>query len=179
MMNWILLVMAAIVSVVVALILGGLATSRTRSAAREVRLRAPLDNVWLLVRMVSETPAWCPDLPSMTVLEETRPRLLKTQLLDDTGTPVGHWLVAMSERDGGTQLTVAEMVDVPNPIVRFFRSFGDDARRVDGFLRALGQQLGEPDVVVGPVTLHPSAEHIAARRTAARQADHPTTSADE
>jgi hypothetical protein len=156
-MNWILLVMAAIASVVLALILGGLASTRTRSAAREVRLRAAITDVWALVRTINDTPAWCPDLPPMTVLEETRPRLLKTAVLDDTGAPVGTWLVAMSERDEGTQLSIAESVDVANPVQRFLRSFGNEAQRLDEFLRALGAQLGEPDVDVGPVSRHPSA----------------------
>jgi hypothetical protein len=152
MMNWILLVMAAIASVVVALILGGLATARTHRAARDVHFRAHVDAVWQLVRTIDETPAWCPDLPAMLVLEERAPQALTTQLLDDTGTPIGTWTLALHERDGGTQLSVAEEVDVRNPIQRFLRSFGAHSQRIDGFVGALGRQLGEPVDVANTAT---------------------------
>lgn len=144
MMNWILLVMAAIVAVVLALILGGLASSRTHRASRDVTLRAPIDAVWRLARLVDETPAWCPQLPAMTVTEERAPHGLSTQLLDDTGEPMGTWSLSLREHDGGTRLSIEELLDVRNPVQRFFRSFGEDTRQIDGFVRALRGQLGEP-----------------------------------
>ncbi|AMW06056.1 hypothetical protein [Gemmatimonas phototrophica] len=144
MMNWILLVMAAIASVVVALILGGLATARTHRATRDLYFRAPIDAVWTLVRTIDETPAWCASLPAMTVLQEHAPHALTTQLLDDTGTPMGTWTLTLLAQKGGTQLSAAEEVDVRNPIQRFLRSFGAHSQRLDGFVEALGRQLGEP-----------------------------------
>jgi hypothetical protein len=144
--------MAAIASVVVALILGGLATARTHRATRDVYFRARIETVWTLVRTIDETPAWCPDLPAMTVLQERAPQGLTTQLLDDTGTPMGTWTLALHEQEGGTQLSVAEEVDVRNPILRFLRSFGAHSHRLDGFVEALGRQLGEPVNVANTAT---------------------------
>jgi hypothetical protein len=166
MMNWILLVMAAIVAVVGALVLGGLVSPRTRLVSREVRLRAPLDTVWRLLCTVEETPAWCPELPNMTVVQEEPRQLRRLQLLDDAGEPVGEWTLVSSARDGGTQLSVAEVVVLRNPIQRFLRSFGSGTARVDGFLRALATQVGEPDVMIGVITMHPSAERARAQREA-------------
>lgn len=166
MMNWILLVMAAIVAVLGALILGGLVSPRTRMAAREVRLRASLDRVWALVEQVEQTPAWCPDLPPMTVLETVAPQLMRLRVLNDDGAALGEWTLVTSARDGGTQLSVAEVIALPNPIQRFVRSFGNDTRRVDGFLRALAAQVGEGEVTPGPITMHPSGEEAVAQRLA-------------
>lgn len=166
MMNWILLVMAAIVAVVGAVVLGGLVSPRTRLAAREVRLRAQPDAVWQLVKSVEQTPAWCPDVPNMTVLEESAPQLLRLQLRDDNGEPTGEWTFVCSARNGGTQLSLAEVIGLRNPIQRFLRSFGSGTARVDSFLQALSTQVGEPDIVVGPITMHPSGEQARAQRNA-------------
>lgn len=160
MMNWILVIMGAIVAIVLALIVGGLAAARTRLVAREIQLRAPLDAVWPLVKAAEQTPSWCPELPNMTMTSETPPRLVQLQLLDDSGDPFGEWTVTLSTRAGGTQLSIAETSEVRNPITRFigsFSSFGFDTQRVDGFLLALAGQLGEADIVVGPGTSHPHA----------------------
>ncbi|MFN9205350.1 MAG: hypothetical protein ACK6DP_20100 [Gemmatimonas sp.] len=166
MMNWILLVMAAVVAVVGALVLGGLVSPRARLASREVRLRASLDAVWPLLCMVEQTPAWCPDLPNMTLLEEAPPQLRRLRLLDDAGDAIGEWTLVSSVRDGGTQLSVAEVVVLRNPVQRFVRSFGSGTARVDGFLRALATQVGEPDVAIGGITMHPSGEQARAQREA-------------
>jgi hypothetical protein len=168
MMNWILLVMAAVVAVIGALVLGGLVSPRTRLVSREVRLRAPLETVWPLLCTVEQTPPWCPALPNMTLLEETPPQLRRLRLLDDIGTPTGEWTLVSSARDGGTQLSLAEVVGLRNPIVRFLRSFGSGTARVDDFLRALATQVGEPDAVIGGITIHPSGEQARAEREGER-----------
>ena len=154
MMNWILVIMAGVVAVVLALIVGGLASQRTRLVAREVRLRASLETVWPLLTQVEQTPAWCAQLPNMQLLSESAPRLRRLQLLNDDGVAFGEWTIAASPRDGGTQLSVAETCELHNVIARFFNSFSIDSSRVDGFLRALAAQVGETDVTIGGVSMH-------------------------
>lgn len=154
MMNWILVIMAGVVAVVLALIVGGLASQRTRLVSREVRLHAPLETVWPLLTQVEQTPAWCPQLPNMQLLSESAPRLRRLQLLNDDGAVFGEWTIAASPRDGGTQLSVTETCELHNVIARFFNSFSMDTSRVDGFLRALAAQVGETDVTIGGVSMH-------------------------
>ncbi|MFY7922949.1 MAG: hypothetical protein ACOVSI_11085 [Gemmatimonas sp.] len=154
MMNWILVIMAGVVAVVLALVVGGLASQRTRLVAREVRLRAPLETVWPLLTQVEQTPAWCAHLPNMQLLMESAPRLRRLQLLDDDGVAFGEWIMAAAAHDGGTQLSVTETCELHNVIARFFNAFSIDSSRVDDFLRALALQVGETDVTIGSVSVH-------------------------
>ena len=61
------MIMALLVSLVAAIIVGGLATPRAHVASRFIVLNAPRDTVWHLVRNVANYPEWRDDIQSVHV----------------------------------------------------------------------------------------------------------------
>ena len=57
-MYWILFVMAAIAAVVIALVVGGLATPRAHAVARTTCVPAAPDAVWVSMRDLAQHGAW-------------------------------------------------------------------------------------------------------------------------
>ncbi len=147
MMNWILMVMATIASILIAMVVGGLMIPARVDIARCVSLAARREDVWRLVRAVDQIPDWCPSLPAFEVTAEQAPEMLWLRLRNDSQDIVGEWRVQFEESSDGqgdrTILTVFESSITTNPILRFLRSFGGRTGRVDRFLRAAAEQLGE------------------------------------
>lgn len=142
MMNWILLVMAAVAAVVVAMIVGGLLSPRVRVAVASWQCEgASSDDVFRLVREADGPPRWCPDLPTMVVEAEQPPEQLRLALRDDDGAPLGSWDVQVAAADGGAEVTITETVAVPNPIRRFLLAFGGHGERPRRFLAAAAAEL--------------------------------------
>ena len=143
MMNWILLVMGAMVAVVLAMLLGGAMAPRTRTATRTLRTSHRVDEVFACLRQADGPPRWCADLPAMRVRETEPPHRLGLTLLDDDGQPIGEWQVTVrEEEDGDTVATIAETVRVDNLLFRFLASLGTDGTRPQRFLDAAAAQLG-------------------------------------
>lgn len=146
MMNWILLVMAAIAAVIVAMLLGGAMAPRTRVASRTLLVPRSVLEVYAQLREVDGPPRWCADLPTMRVTSEAAPHTLVLTLLDDDGHDMGTWQVTVEDRSPatGSSTTITETVTVNNLIVRFLRSLGGNGARPQRFLEAVAAQLDVP-----------------------------------
>lgn len=151
-MYWILLVMAAIAASVIAVLVGGLVTPKTRMVTREVVLSATPDAIWPIVSDVQAATTWCDGLPTMEVEQSHAPQTMTIRLLDDSGDAFGTWLVALARIEGGSKLVVAETVTIGNPAVRFVRQFVGSTARVDRWLVGVAEQLNEFGVSVRDVT---------------------------
>jgi uncharacterized protein YndB with AHSA1/START domain len=142
MMNWILLVMAAVAAIVVAMIVGGLMAPRTRVATRTLDCDASASDVYRLLREADGPPRWFAALPTMHVQDESAPDRVHFALLNDDGTPMGTWIVTVHSEQERVVATITEQVDVDNVLLRFLRSFGGDGARPRAFLEAVAGQLG-------------------------------------
>ncbi|MEO7996636.1 MAG: SRPBCC family protein [Gemmatimonadaceae bacterium] len=173
-MLWILTVMALIVSVVLAVLVGGFATPRKHTAARMITLRATPDAVWALVRDVKEYSNWRDDIQSVELSAGNDPRPVWTEIgrtksisyraeidepptrfsariMDDDLGYSGEWQYVLSPLDGGTRVTITEVGEVSNPVFRFFGNFLGHTSAIDAFLSDLAAELRE-HVKPQPVT---------------------------
>lgn len=144
MMNWILLVLAAIASLVMAMLVGGLLVPARVEISRSLDLATPPEDVWRLIHAVEQIPHWCPALPTLIVTDAAAPDRLALRLVGDSQEVVGDWKVLVEVHEGRTRLTVFESSVTSNPLLRFLRNFGGRTTRVDRLLRATATQLGEP-----------------------------------
>ena len=149
-MNWILLVMAAIVAVVLAMLVGGAMSPRERVATRALSTPCPAADLFALVRAADGPPRWCADLPGMRVVHESPPTSVHFALITDDGAPMGTWTVHVTETTRGSTATIVETVAVPNLLVRFLRSIGGNGARPERFLWAVARELGVPATVDTP-----------------------------
>jgi len=143
MMNWILVVMGAIASIIVAMIVGGLMAPARLDIARTIRIAAPRDRVWQVVREVQHIPDWAPHLPTLEVLTETAPEALTVRLRNDSQEVVGEWRLQLVANEGRTELSVFESSVTTNPIARFLRGLRNRNARVDSFLSGVAARLGD------------------------------------
>lgn len=165
-MYWILFVMALIVSLVLAVLVGGFVTPRKHTAARTLTLRAAPETVWKLVRTVTEYPNWRDDIRSVEIMAGNDPRLAWTEnslsksvsyradvdeapsrftarILDDDLGYSGEWQYVISPFDGGTRVTITEVGEVRNPVFRFFGNFIGYTRSIDAYLNNLAVAVRE------------------------------------
>lgn len=151
MMNWILLVMATVAAVVLSMLIGGLLAPRERVATKSLMCDAQPERVYALLREADGPPRWCASLPTMRVQSEAPPHRATFALFDDDGGDLGTWHLTV-QRDGDhTVATIREQVAVPNPILRFLRSFGGNGARAHAFLEAVAGELGVvPRISDGP-----------------------------
>lgn len=147
MMHWILLLMATVAFVVVAMVVGGLLSPRIRVATRVLTCDRARAEVYRLLRQADGPPPWCPSLPTMRAEDEIEDERVRFALEDDDGTPIGSWVVTVSEGGGRTVATITESVSVSNPVLRFLRSFGGNGARPQAFLQAVAGELGVPALV--------------------------------
>lgn len=141
----------------------GATTPRQHVAMEIAELGAAPEVVYAAVRDVAAAPAWRSDLDRVEILPDSGERPVYREIGDDGATTyeitedipnerlvteiaepgrsfTGRWVFQFAAReDGGTRLTVTEVGDVPNPVLRFFAStiFGFDAgiRQYIGDLR--------------------------------------------
>ena len=151
MMNWILLVMATIASVMVAMLIGGAMAPRTRTSVRTLLAARPVSDVYARVREADGPPRWCAELPTMRVSAEQAPHELTFTLLNDDGAEMGRWQItvgAHNDTSNGTpeqtRVTIIESVTVNNLVLRFLRSLGGNGARPQRFLEAVAHQLDVP-----------------------------------
>lgn len=165
-MYWILLVMALVVSIVLAVLVGGFVTPRKHTAARTVVLRAAPEAVWKLVRTVTEYPNWRDDLQSVEMIAGNDPRPAWTEIgltksvsyraeLDEAPTRFtarildedlgysGEWQYVIAPFNGGTRLTITEVGEVANPVFRFFGNFIGYTRSIEAYMNNLAAELRE------------------------------------
>jgi hypothetical protein len=143
MMNWILVVMGAIASIIVAMLVGGLMAPARLDIARTIRIAARRDNVWRVVHGVEQIPDWAPRLPALEIVNEAMPSALTVRLRNDSQELEGEWRLQLDDAGDSTNLSVFESSVTANPIARFLRSFRNRNARVDGFLGGVAEQLGD------------------------------------
>lgn len=129
--------MAAIAAIVIALIVGGLATPSMHVAARSIITPVPVDEAWKAVRDSAEHGTI-----SFAVKEEGAPSRLVADRLDDSQQPDGTWTWVLQPEGSGTRVTVTQRARIGNPIARFLATYVGHTRQVDGYLHTLGSQLG-------------------------------------
>lgn len=166
-MYWILFVMATLVSVVIAMVVGGLATPRRHTASRTILLpKTPAAKVWETVRNVSAYPDWRDDIQSIEFASDSselawteysrqgavsyratvdEPPSRFTALITDDDLPYsGEWQYSLSSVGEGTRVVITEQGEVGNPIFRFFGAhILGYTRTIDAYLRDLAVQLNE------------------------------------
>lgn len=142
MMNWILLVMATVAAVVLSMLIGGLLAPRVRVATKSLACDVEPERLYRLLREADGPPRWCASLPAMRVQEEAAPHGVTFMLFDDDGGALGTWHITVRQDHELTVATISEQVAVPNPILRFLRSFGGNGARVQAFLAAVAGELG-------------------------------------
>ena len=142
-MYWILFVMAAMAAIVIALIIGGLATPRTHVVARTMVAPAAPEAVWAAIRDIMEHGA-----TSFTVRTEDASRELVADRLDDNLEGAGTWTWLLQPEGAGTRVTLTQQGSVENPIARFVAIYAGYTRYVDRHLRELAAQLGAHDVAI-------------------------------
>lgn len=161
-MYWILFVMGALVSLVVAVIVGGLATPRHHVASRSVTVRAAPETVWPIVRDVGSYAKWRPEVQSTRVegeewqefttsrtirygvADEQAPHRFVARILDDDLPFTGEWTWMLETSDGGTRVTLTEHGEVGNPLFRFIGAhLVGYTRTIDAVLNALAIRVGD------------------------------------
>lgn len=135
-MYWILFVMAAIAAVVIALVVGGLATPRTHLVARSMVVPVALDEAWNAVRDSVQGGSM-----SFAVREEQAPRRLVADRLDDNLQPAGAWSWLLEPEGAGTRITLTQRGSIGNPIARFLGAYLGHTRQMDLWLRELASRF--------------------------------------
>lgn len=171
-MYWILFVMGAIAAVVVAVIVGGLATPRDHAVARAVVLNAPLADVWSTVRNVARYHEWRHELEHAELVDTEQPQprwretstrgsvtfgitrdeaphTLAARILDEDLPFSGEWTWSLRAEGNGTRVTITELGSVPNPVFRFIAAhFMGYTRSLDTYLTALAQHHQSPRATI-------------------------------
>ena len=159
--------MALVVSLVIATLVGGLATPRQHMVGRTIVLRAAPERVWALVRAVKEYPNWREEIMSVEEMVGNDPRPAWTEIgrqkslsyiaitdeppsrftariLDDDVGYSGEWQYVITPSAHGTRLTITEHGEVGNLMFRFISAhLIGHTRTVDAFLRDVALELGE------------------------------------
>ena len=167
-MYWILFVMSAIVAVVVALIVGGLATPRDHAVARAIELPVQPDVVWTTIRDIAQYSDWRHELDGADVVDTDQPqprwrettsrgsmtfgitvdeppRRMSARILDDDLPFTGEWCWSIEPSGDGTRVTLTEQGSVPNPVFRFIGAhFLGHTRSIDRYLKGLAARHGVP-----------------------------------
>ncbi len=159
--------MALMVSLVMAILVGGLATPRKHVAGRTIVLRAAPERVWALIRTVKAYPNWREEIMNVEEMAGNDPRPAWTEIgrqkslsymaviddppyrftariLDDDLGYSGEWQYVIAPTAEGTRLTITEHGEVGNLVFRFIRThLMGHTRSIDAFLRDVALELGE------------------------------------
>jgi hypothetical protein len=144
---WILFVMAAMAAIVIALILGGLATPLTHVVARAMVAPAAPEAAWAAIRDIMEHGS-----TSFNVSAEDAPRRLVAIRLDDNLEAAGTWTWLLEPEGAGTRITLTQQGSVENPIARFIAIYAGYTRYIDRHLHELAAQLGAVSITIHDAT---------------------------
>ena len=143
-MRIVILVLGVLVALVLLVIAIGYALPVGHVATRDVRLTAPPERVFGVLRDVEKYPTWRSDVKGVEVLAtvpalrwrergdnditlemETveAPRRIVTRIADRSLPFGGSWTYELSPQDGGTRLAITENGEVYNPLFRFMSRF--------------------------------------------------------
>lgn len=159
--------MALLVSLVIATLVGGLATPRKHTVGRTIALRAAPEKVWALVRTVKEYPNWREEITRVEEMSGNDPRPAWTEIgrqkslayvaitdeaptrftariMDDDLGYAGEWQYVIEPSADGTRLTITEHGEVGNLMFRFISThIMGHTRTIDAFLHDVALELGE------------------------------------
>lgn len=164
-MGLVLFVMGAVVSVVIAMLVGGLMLPRTHTVARVVRLRAAPDAVWSLIADPAGYPSWRDTMSSVDIdgtaplrwreygddgalafeaVTVRAPHEFMACVIDDDVARHSERCFTLTPDGDGTHVHYREQSSVKNPIARFvFRYIMRRTGAMDRTLVALGAALNE------------------------------------
>lgn len=164
-MFWILLVMGLIVSLIAAMVVGGMVTPRKHVAGRVLQLQASPETVWEKISNVANYAEWRDDVMSVdartdsnSVLTWTEigsnslsyaavtnepPHRFTSRITDEDLGYSGEWQFVLTPSGSGTRLTITEHGEVPNPVMRFIGSLMGHAGSIERYMRHLALSLGE------------------------------------
>jgi hypothetical protein len=169
---WILFIMSAMVAIVLALVVGGLATPRDHAVARTITLPAAPNDVWITVRDVGRYGEWRHELESADIVDTDQPQTrwretttrgsitfgvstddaphrLVARILDDDLPFSGEWTWRIEPDGNGTRVTIAERGSVGNPVFRFISAhFIGHTKSIDQYLQALAARHGSPRITI-------------------------------
>lgn len=151
-MYWILLVMGAMVSVVTAVLVGGLLVPATFTVRRAVTLRAAPATAQAALAELAAWPVWMtltrtPRLDG-DVMQASGPGMA-VGVLDDDGAEIARLTLHLARDDAGTVVHATECGRVRNPVARLLRHYGTGHHGVtDAVLRALAARVGDPDAEI-------------------------------
>lgn len=164
-MYWILFVMGAMVAVVLALFVGGLATPREHTVSRTVIVPAPREQVWMVIRDFSRYADWRHELEHAEVVadsttqpqwreistrraitfgvtQEEPPLMMVARILDVDVPFTGEWRWELHTHSEGTSVSLTEHGAVGNPIFRFIGThFLGHTKSIDLYLKHLSGEL--------------------------------------
>jgi uncharacterized protein YndB with AHSA1/START domain len=171
-MRWLLVVLAAIASIVLIVVVGGLVLPKAHTARSYAIINAPPDAIWRALTDVEAFPSWRSDVSRVELLsatsgrktwreigkhgtitfEEVRadpPRQLVGRIADPSLPFGGSWTYDVAPIDGATRVTITEDGVVHNPVFRFMSRFvfGHHATQ-EAYLRALGRKFGQATLPV-------------------------------
>ena len=165
-MFYAMLVVAAVLCLVAAAYLIGLALPESHTASRAAIFRASPETLFALVSGPQDWRTRCEPVAAALgnprqwreisrhgaiLFEEVKsdpPRLYEMRIAD-AGLPFGGtWTFELSPRDGGTRVRITEHGVVHSPLFRFISRFimGHTAT-IDGYLRGMATKLGENVVI--------------------------------
>lgn len=143
-MRIVILVLGGLVALLLLVIAIGFALPIAHVATRDVRLAAPPERVFGVLRDVEKYPAWRSDVKGVEVLATVPalrwrergdnditfemetvepPRRIVTRIADRSLPFGGSWTYELSPQDGGTRLAITENGEVYNPLFRFMSRF--------------------------------------------------------
>ncbi|MBL0173216.1 MAG: SRPBCC family protein [Gemmatimonadaceae bacterium] len=164
--------MSAMVAVVLALVVGGLATPRHHTVSRSMTLPVASEVVWAAIRDVARYGEWRQELEdadlvdtdqpqvrwretttrgSITfgVVHEEAPHRMVARILDDDLPFTGEWTWQLAPAGNSTRVSITERGSVGNPVFRFISAhFLGHTKSIDRYLRSLAQRFDTHDVTI-------------------------------
>ncbi|MCC6241606.1 MAG: SRPBCC family protein [Gemmatimonadaceae bacterium] len=171
-MYWILFIMGAMASVVIALVVGGLATPRTHVVARTMRLATPRGAVWDSIRAVHDYASWRNEIEDVERVDTDQPQIrwremttrramlfgavvddapqhFAARILDEDLPFSGEWHWHLDDDAGETRVTITERGAIGNPIFRLIGTYIiGHTKTIDRYLRDLAQKHQQPNATI-------------------------------
>lgn len=169
-MQWLLVVVAAVVGLVALLAAIGALRPATHTASHSVVIGAPPDVLWAQIADFERQPEWVPEVTGVerlpdrdgkpsyrerfgrfeattVVTASDPPRRLVKDILP--GGPFhGSWTWDLTPAGNGARLTITERGTVPNPLFRGMMIFRDETKSARDYADALARRLGVGITVV-------------------------------
>ena len=171
-LGWILLGIGVLLGVSVLIVVTGMLLPRAHVASRSLKIQAPPEKIWQVIRDFRNVPTWhsdvirverLPDHHGREVWRETYkggylmkletaeilpPRRLIRTIADEKGPFTGCWEFEIITAEEGSRITITEKGEVSNPLIRFmFRLFMNPAMYLEKYLKALATKFGEAAIV--------------------------------